>query len=222
MSGSATLREGLWSGNPGLVQLLGLCPLLAVSNTVVNALGLGLATLITIVMTNSVVALTRPLLAREIRIPIFVLVIAGTVTAVDRIMAAYWFELHANLGIFVPLIITNCMILGRAEAFASRNSLPAAALDGFARGLGFMAALLALGALRELVGRGTLLSDAGTLLGPAAEGTVIRLAPADWQFLVAMLPPGAFIGLGLLVALHRWIDLRRRRRAQPEPAPATT
>jgi len=208
MSVRSQLNAGIWSDNPGLVQLLGLCPLLAVSNTVVNALGLALATLFTIVMTNSTVALTRPLLAREIRIPIFVLVIAGTVTAVDRVMAAYWFELHRELGIFVPLIITNCMILGRAEVFASRNPLPAAALDGLTRGLGFMAALLALGGLRELIGHGTLLRGADTLFGPGAAGATIRLAPADWQFLVAMLPPGAFIGLGLLVALHRWLSLR--------------
>lgn len=194
------LEYGLLTGNVGLVQLLGLCPLLAVSNNAVNALGLGLATLLALTATNIIVAALRRLTGRDVRIPAFVMIIAAVVTSIELGMRALLPGLYAVLGIFVPLIVTNCAILGRAEAFASRNAPARAALDGFASGMGFLLVLLALGGLRELFGTGTLFAGSGALLGlPALELTIV----ADYRgFLPAVLPPGAFIGLALLIALH--------------------
>ncbi len=205
--------EGLWRNNPGLVQLLGLCPLLAVSNSVVNALGLGLATLFTLLLSNGLVSLTRRWLLQEIRIPAFVLIIASTVTVLELLMHAFFHELYGILGIFIPLIVTNCTIMARAEAFASRNALLPALADGLATGLGFLAVLLVLGGLRELLGHGTLLADAHLLFGEGVDLT-LHLLPGYRGFLLAVLPMGAFMGLGLLVALHRWLDRRWQQRQQ--------
>ncbi len=215
-------REGLWSNNPGLVQLLGLCPLLAVSNTVVNALGLGLATILVLMLSNTTVSLIRHGVRREIRIPVFVLVIASFVTVVELSMNAWFHELFLILGIFIPLIVTNCAILGRAEAYASRNPPGLAALDGLMMGLGFAGVLVALGAFREVLGQGTLFSQAELLLGSAASGLELTVIPGYDGFLLAALPPGAFIGLGLLLALKNLIDQRRpgtHTMAQPAEAP---
>ncbi|MBA1147054.1 electron transport complex subunit E [Ectothiorhodospiraceae bacterium WFHF3C12] len=208
-------REGLWTNNAGLVQLLGLCPLLAVSATVVNALGLGLATLLTLVASNLTVSLIRNWVRPEIRIPVFVLIIASFVTAVELVMNAFFHQLYLILGIFIPLIVTNCTILGRAEAFASRTTPGRAAADGLAMGLGFMGVLVALGALREVLGQGTLLADAHLMLGDWGRQLTVEIIPHYQGFLLAMLPPGAFIGLGLLLALKNVIDrrLEDRRRA---------
>jgi electron transport complex protein RnfE len=195
------LRDGLLGRNPGLVQLLGLCPLLAVSNTVANALGLGVATLGVLVSSNLVAALAGPWLPREVRLAVFVLVIASAVTAVELSMAAWWPGLHASLGIFLPLIVTNCLVLARAESFASRESPARALLDGLAMGGGFLLALLALGAVRELLGRGSLGSGLDLLLGPAFAGTGWQLFPESRGLLIALLPPGAFVLLGLMLAL---------------------
>lgn len=204
------IEYGLWSGNVGLVQLLGLCPLLAVSNNAVNALALGLATLLALVCTNSAISLLRRLTQREIRIPAFVMIIAAVVTSIELAMHAYLPELHQVLGIFLPLIVTNCAIMGRAEAFAARNPVGRAALDGAAAGTGFLAVLLLLGALRELVGNGTLFAGAGVLLGwPALELTVIE---GYRGFLLAILPPGAFVLLALLVAARNHLVARHARR----------
>lgn len=205
------LEYGLVSGNVGLVQLLGLCPLLAVSNNAVNALGLGLATVIALTATNTIVASIRRLTDRDVRIPAFVMVIASVVTSIELGMRAWLPDLYVVLGIFVPLIVTNCAIMGRAEAFASRNDPARAALDGFAAGLGFLAVLLALGVIRELFGAGTLFAGSGGLLGlPGLETTVV----AGYRgFLLAILPPGAFISLALLIALRNRLQARR-------PAPA--
>jgi electron transport complex protein RnfE len=194
------LRDGAWRQNTGLVVLLGLCPLLAVTGTVVNALGLGLATMVTLMATNLTVSLLRGVLRPEIRIPAFVLVIASVVTVVELTMQAYWYDLYQVLGIFIPLIVTNCAIIGRAEAFAARHAPLPALVDGFATGLGFLFALLALGVLRELVGHGSLLRDAQLMFGSMGEAMSLQLVPGYRGFLLAMLPPGAFIGLGLLVA----------------------
>jgi electron transport complex protein RnfE len=208
-------REGLWSNNAGLVQLLGLCPLLAVSATVVNALGLGLATLLTLVASNFTVSLIRNRVRPEIRIPVFVLIIASFVTAVELVMNAFFHQLYLILGIFIPLIVTNCAILGRAEAFASRTTPGRAMADGFAMGLGFMGVLVALGAMREVLGQGTLLADAHLMFGEWGRRLTIELVPDYDGFLLAALPPGAFIGLGLLLALKNVIDRRmdQRRRS---------
>jgi len=204
-------RDGVWHNNAGLVQLLGLCPLLAVSNTVVNALGLGLATMLVLVTTNTIVSTTRAALRPEIRIPVFVLVIASSVTAVELVMNAFFHDLYRTLGIFIPLIVTNCAIIGRAEAFASRQDPGRSALDGLATGLGFAAVLVVLGAMREALGQGTLFANMGLLLGPTGRHLELTLIPNYPGFLLAVLPPGAFLGLGLLVALKNHLENRRAR-----------
>jgi len=207
--------DGLWNNNPGLVQLLGLCPLLAVTTSTVNGLGMGVATTAVLTGSNLIVAAIRGLVKAEIRIPVFVLVIAALVTAVELAMNAWFHELYRVLGIFIPLIVTNCMIIGRAEAFASRNRPLLAVVDGLMMGAGFTAVLVVLGSAREILGQGTLLSGAHMMFGGGADLTV---HVADGGFLLALLPPGAFIGLGLLVALKNAID---RRMASTEGAAAT-
>jgi electron transport complex protein RnfE len=209
----AILRDGLLDRNPGLVQLLGLCPLLAVSNSLANALGLGLATLGVLVASNVVAALTGPRLPREVRLAVFVLVIAAAVTALELVMAAWWPGLHASLGIFLPLIITNCLVLARAESFASRQSLPNALLDGLAMGAGFLIALSTLGALRELLGHGSLGAGLELVFGPAFAGAGWQVFPESRGLLLALLPPGAFVLLGLLLALGNARSAARRRAA---------
>ena len=205
--------DGLWRNNPGLVQLLGLCPLLAVSSTVVNALGLGLATMLTLIASNASVSLIRNVVRPEVRIPVFVLVIASIVTAIQLVMNAYFHGLYLVLGIFIPLIVTNCNILGRAEAFASKNRVLPAMTDGLMMGLGFLAVLVVLGAIREVIGSGTLFSQAHLMFGEWGRGLEITVLPHYRGFLLAILPPGAFLGLGLLLALKNIIDRRLQRRA---------
>ena len=212
--------DGLWHQNTGLVVLLGLCPLLAVSNTVINALGLGLATLLTLTISNVCVSLARPLLRPEIRIPAYVVIIASVVTVIQLLMQAWFHDLYRILGIFIPLIVTNCAIIGRAEAFAARNRPLAAAADGLATGLGFCLALLALGALRELLGFGTLLRQAELMLGSWASALELVLISDYSGFLLALLPAGAFIALGLLVAARNWLDARLQARPQAEAEPS--
>lgn len=207
-------REGLWSNNPALVQLLGLCPLLAVSATVVNALGLALATLLVLVGASTTISLIRHQVPSAVRLPAFVMVIAAFVTCAELLMAAFAYSLYQILGIFIPLIVTNCAILGRADAFASRQPVLPAAIDGLMMGLGFGAVLVLMGAIRELVGQGTLFSDMALLFGPVAAHWQITLV-ADYQFLFFILPPGAFFVAGLLIALKNVLDQRRAARAQP-------
>ena len=207
-------REGLWSNNPALVQLLGLCPLLAVSATVVNALGLALATLLVLVGASTTISLIRHQVPSAVRLPAFVMVIAAFVTCAELLMAAFAYSLYQILGIFIPLIVTNCAILGRADAFASRQPVLPAAVDGLMMGLGFGAVLVLMGAIRELVGQGTLFSDMALLFGPVAAHWQITLV-ADYQFLFFILPPGAFFVAGLLIALKNVLDQRRAARAQP-------
>ncbi len=202
--------SGLWTNNVALVQLLGLCPLLAVTGTLINGLGLGIATLITLVLSNSIVSLIRPWLKSEIRIPIFVLIIASIVTTIELIMNAWFHELYLVLGIFIPLIVTNCAIIARAEAFASKNNLADSALDGFMMGLGFALVLVLLGGLRELIGFGTLFANAQLMFGEVGHSMTITFGENYGGFLLAVLPPGAFIGLGLLIALKNIIDKRQQ------------
>ena len=205
-------RDGLWKNNPGFVQLLGLCPLLAVSNSFINALGLGLATIFVLVTSNVVISAIRNWVQPQVRIPVFVMVIAATVTAIELIMQAQLYELYKVLGIFIPLITTNCIIMGRAEAFAAKNNLPKAFADGVAQGVGFSVALLLLGAMREILGQGTLLRDAHLLFGDVARDWTIVFVQNYGGFLLAILPPGAFLGLGLLIALKNDIDRRLAQR----------
>jgi electron transport complex protein RnfE len=203
------IREGLWKNNPALVQLLGLCPLLAVSNTVINGLGLGLATILTLVASNGLVSLLRKHIPDEARLPVFVLIIASIVTIIELSMNAWFHELYLILGIFIPLIVTNCAITGRAEAFASRNPIGPALVDGLMMGIGFTAVLVLLGGMREVIGLGTLFSEAHLMFGEAARNLTITVFEDYRGFLLALLPPGAFIGLGLIIALKNVIDARQ-------------
>ncbi|WP_194755328.1 electron transport complex subunit E [Aliidiomarina indica] len=210
-------KNGLWENNPALVQLLGLCPLLAVTGTVTNALGLGIATMLVLIGSNVTVSLVRNFVPKEIRIPVFVIVIATFVTLVELLMNAFTYGLYMALGIFIPLIVTNCAIIGRAEAYASKNPWPQAAFDGFMMGLGFACVLVVLGAMRELLGQGTLFDGAEMLLGEWARDLRIQLVQFDYPLLLAILPPGAFLGMGFLIAGKNWLDGRRLQKAQQSP-----
>ncbi|PSH15584.1 electron transport complex subunit RsxE [Yersinia pseudotuberculosis] len=206
------LAQGLWKNNSALVQLLGLCPLLAVSSTATNALGLGLATTLVLVCTNTAVSALRRWVPSEIRIPIYVMIIASVVSTVQMLINAYAFGLYQSLGIFIPLIVTNCIVIGRAEAYAAKNPVGLSALDGFAMGMGATCALFVLGALREILGNGTIFDGADMLLGSWATVLRIDILHLDTPFLLAMLPPGAFIGLGLLLAGKYVIDEKMKVR----------
>lgn len=193
-----------------MVQMLGLCPLLAVSNTAINALGMGLATMMVLLVTNALVSLIRPITHKEIRIPLFVLLIASVVTALEMVMNAFFHELYLSLGIFIPLIVTNCVIMARAEAFASKNSLPRALKDGFFVALGFAWVLLLIGVMREVIGQGTLFSGAHLLFGAWGQHIEITFIKDYSGFLIAILPPGAFFALGLLVAWKNHVDMKAK------------
>lgn len=204
----AQFLDGLWKNNPGLVQLLGLCPLLAVTSTFVNGLGLGLATLTVLTMSNVLVAASRRWLRSDIRIPMYVLIIASLVTCIELIFKAWFPALDRSLGIFIPLIVTNCAIVARAELFASRNSIGSSFLDGLAMGSGFALLLCTLGFVRELIGQGSIFARLDLLLG-GRELPGLQLF--DGGFLLALLPPGAFFALGLAVAAKNAIDQRRKK-----------
>ncbi|VEB98227.1 Electron transport complex protein rnfE [Cedecea lapagei] len=212
------LINGLWKNNSALVQLLGLCPLLAVTSTATNALGLGLATTLVLTLTNGTISALRRWVPAEIRIPVYVLIIASVVSIVQMLINAYAFGLYQSLGIFIPLIVTNCIVVGRAEAYAAKASVPYAALDGFATGLGATSAMFVLGSLREIIGNGTLFDGADGLLGNWAKALRIEVFHTDTPFLLAMLPPGAFIGLGMLLAIKYLIDEKMKARRARESA----
>lgn len=210
--------DGLWHNNQALVALLGLCPLLAVTSTLINGLGLGLATTMVLLLSNLSVSAIRHWVRAEVRLPVFVLIIASFVTAVELVMNAYFHDLHKVLGIFIPLIVTNCAIIGRAEAFASRNPLGASAVDALSIGAGFTLALAVLGGMRELIGQGTLFDGADLMFGEAAAHWKLSLGDDFQGMLLAILPPGAFLGLGFLIALKNVID---KRLSKPAVAPDT-
>jgi len=206
--------NGLWKNNPALVQLLGLCPLLAVSGSVVNAIGLGLATTMVLVLSNASVSLVRNVVSDTVRLPTFVMIIASAVTCIELLMQAFAYELFQILGIFLPLITTNCVILGRADSFAAKNPLGASVYDGLFMGLGFAGVLVLLGGLRELTGTGALFANMDLLFGAHAAHWKIVLFDDYQPVLLALLPPGAFIFTGLLIALKNLIDnLIQRREA---------
>jgi electron transport complex protein RnfE len=215
------LKSGIWTDNPGLVQLLGLCPLLAVTTTFVNGLGLGLATVFVLTLSNVLVSATRRWIRPEIRIPMYVLIIASLVTAIELIFLAYFPALGRSLGIFIPLIVTNCAIVARAEVFASRNPVADSFLDGIVMGSGFALLLCAIGFFRELIGHGSILSRLDMLFGgEQMNGLVLT----DGGFLLAILPPGAFISLALFIAGKNAYDRRRhkaRRGTSLRPAKPT-
>ncbi|CAI1139118.1 electron transport complex subunit E [Serratia fonticola] len=204
--------QGLWKNNSALVQLLGLCPLLAVTSTATNALGLGLATTLVLTITNGSISALRRWIPSEVRIPIYVMIIAAAVSIVQMLINAYAFGLYQSLGIFIPLIVTNCIVVGRAEAVAARKPVRLALIDGMAIGLGATSAMFVLGSLRELIGNGTLFDGADLLLGSWAKVLRIEIVHFDTPFLLAMLPPGAFIGLGLMLATKYLIDEKMKAR----------
>ncbi|UTW13911.1 electron transport complex subunit E [Marinobacterium rhizophilum] len=212
--------DGLWHNNPALVQLLGLCPLLAVTGTVVNAIGLGIASTLVLTGSNLTVSLFRHFVPDSVRLPIFVMIIASFVTSIELLMQAFTYELYQILGIFIPLIVTNCAIMGRADAFACKNPVGASVLDGLMMGLGFTLVLMILGAMREVLGLGTLFADMQLLFGPMAESWKITLIGDYSGFLFAILPPGAFVGMGLLIAVKNIVDakLEERRKARKPKA----
>lgn len=204
--------NGLWKNNPAIVQLLGLCPLLAVTGSVVNALGLGIATTLVLLCSNTAVSLIRNIVSDAVRLPAFVMIIAAAVTCIELLMQAFAYELYEILGIFLPLITTNCVILGRADGYASRNSVLPAMADGLMMGLGFGIVLVLLGGLRELLGTGALFANMDLLFGPAAADWKLVLVKDYQAFLLAVLPPGAFIFTGLIIAGKNLIDAGIKKR----------
>ena len=207
-------KDGLWDNNIVFAQALGLCPLLAVTGTASNGLGMGLATTAVMIVSGALISMLRGIITPQVRIPVFVLIIAVLVTLVDLSMNAWVHDLHKVLGLFIPLIVTNCAILGRAESFASRNSMLPALVDGLMMGLGFTLALVVLGATRELLGSGTLFANAALLLGSWASFMEMVLIPDYKGFLLIILPPGGFIVLGFLLAGKRLLDRALERRKQ--------
>jgi electron transport complex protein RnfE len=219
LSNGEIIKNGLWNNNPALVQMLGLCPLLAVSGSVVNALGLGLATALVLACSNLAVSLIRNAVSDAIRLPAFVMIIASFTTCTELLMKAFTFELYQIMGIFIPLIVTNCVILGRADAFAAKNKPLPAVLDGLMMGLGFGCVLVAIGIIREVLGTGSVFGNMQLLLGPmAADWTISVLGDNYRGFLLAVLPPGAFIVTGLLIAAKSMIDTEVERRAKARRA----
>lgn len=214
---SEFIKTRLLDNNAALVQMLGLCPLLAVSNTAINALGMGLATIAVVVVTNFLVSLIRPITQKEIRIPLFVLLIASVVTTLEMMMNAYFHQLYLTLGIFIPLIVTNCLIMARAEAFASKNAWLISIKDGFFVGLGFALVMFVIGIMREVIGQGTLFSQAHLLFGEWGHYFELTLIPSYDGFLIAILPPGAFFALAILVAIKNKRDLKTAASHKNQP-----
>lgn len=200
--------NGLWKQNTGVVQLLGMCPILAVSSSVVNGVSLGIATAIVMALSGATISPIRSAVPNEARIPVFILIIAVLVTVIQFAMNAYMHALYLVLGIFIPLIVTNCIVLARIEAFASKQPPLQSGADGFAMGLGLTAVLAVLGGIRELFGHGTLLSGIDMVFGASAKSLVITVVPNYHGFLLAILPPGAFVTLGLLIAGKNYMTLR--------------
>lgn len=214
--------NGVWKQNTGVVQLLGLCPILAVSSSVVNGVSLGLATSLVMALSGAAIAPIRTIVPNEARIPVFILIIAVLVTVIQYLMNAYMYSLYIVLGIFIPLIVTNCIVLARIEAFAAKNPPMQSAIDGLAMGLGLTAVLAVLGGVREIFGHGTLLSGIDMALGESAKSLVITVVPDYHGFLLAILPPGAFITLGMLIATKNWLNLRAEARARTEASTVKT
>jgi electron transport complex protein RnfE len=215
-------KDGLWKKNPGIVQLLGMCPLLAVTNTTVNALGLGLATIVVLTLSNLFVSLIRNLIIKEIRIMVYVIITASMVSSVQMLMEAFTPELYETLGLYIALIATNCIIIARAEMFATNENVFYSTLDGIANGLGFTLVLIVIGMCREFIGNGTLFGNMDTLFGEIGQDFEIRVFNQDKGFLISILPPGAFIALGLLVCIKNFIDKKYQRRKSFKSRQANT
>lgn len=209
---------GIWENNIALVQLLGLCPVMAVTTSATNGLGMGIATTAVLIISSVLVSLLRHTIPAEVRNPVMIAIIAGTVTLVDLAMNAWMHELYKVLGLFIALIVTNCAILGRTEAFAMKQSPVASLVDAVGMGLGFTWALVLLGAAREVLGNGTLFAHASSLLGPQFEWLELTLFEMDGGVLLAILPPGGFIVLGIMIALKRVIDERVSKPEEAQPS----
>lgn len=203
--------QGLWKNNPGLVQILGMCPMMAISNSMVNALGLAMATMLTMTVSNGLSSALRHWVRPEVRLPVFVMVVASVVTIIELWMNAYFNTLYHVLGIFLPLIVTNCIVIARVEGFAARNPILPSLYDGFIMGAGFGLVLVTLGFIRELLGSGTILANAAQLFGPMATNWTITVLPEQAHFLLAILPPGAFMALAVLIAIKQGLEQRRAR-----------
>jgi len=208
--------NGLWKNNTALVQVLGLCPLLAMSSNVVNSVGMGLATIFVLIISNICVSAIRNIVSDAIRLPVFVMIIAAVVTVIQLLMQAYTFELYQVLGVFLPLITTNCIILGRAESFACKNKIFPAAVDGFMMGIGYSLVMFLLGFFRELFGTGNVFADMHLLFGPMAKDWIMTPFTNYPQFLYIVLPPGAFIFMGFFIALKKFVDAQiEARKVKP-------
>jgi electron transport complex protein RnfE len=205
--------NALWKQNPGVVQLLGLCPTLAVTTTAANGISLGLATALVMAASNGAVSPVRKLVPSEIRVPVFILIIAALVSIIDMSINAFAHPLHKVLGIFIPLIVVNCIVLARVESFAAKNTFVPSILDGFMMGIGLTLVLGLLGGMREVIGKGTLFSGLDLVFGPEAKHFVLTVIPDYHGFLLAVLPPGAFLGLGTLIALRNWAEVRNAKKA---------
>jgi len=203
------IKDGLWKQNAGLVQLLGLCPTLAVTVNITNGVALGVATIFVMMLSNISISPIRNYVPESARVPIFILVIAGLVTIVDLSINALSKPLYDALGIFIPLIVTNCIVLARVEAFASKNSTLPSLYDGFFMGLGLTFVLIILGAVREIVGNGTLFQNVHFLIGDKYEFLTIQLFDSSNGFLLAALPPGAFIALSALILFLNLVNQKR-------------
>jgi Na+-translocating ferredoxin:NAD+ oxidoreductase subunit E len=202
-------RDGLWNNNIVFAQTLGMCPTMAVTSTATNGLGMGLATTAVMVASNMLISSIRHAVSEEVRIPVYIVIIATLVTLVDVSINAWAHDLYKVLGLYIALIVANCAVLGRAEAFAAKNQILPSGMDGLMMGLGFTFALTTIGAVREILGAGTLFADAHLLLGPAFSFMEMKLIPDYKGFLLMILPPGGFLALGFLIAAKRVIDRRR-------------
>ena len=208
------VRDGLWDNNGVFSMLLGMCPTMAMTTSATNGFGMGVATAVVMAASSLLVAAFRRRITQEVRIPVFILIVAAMVTLVDLAMNAWMHELYKVLGLFIPLIVSNCLPLARLEAFAAKEPVVPAFLDGLFMGIGFTIALTAIGAVREIVGSGTLFADASLLLGPSFKFMEMRLLPADMGVLMMILPPGGFLVTGLLVVAKRLLDLRAGKEIQ--------
>lgn len=213
------IKDGLWRENVVFAQMLAMCPVMAVTTSGTNGLGMGLATTAVLVVSNILVSAIRATVSSQVRIPVFVVLIASLVTVVDMVMNAYLHDLYKVLGLFIALIVVNCAILGRAEAYACKNGVFHSAVDGIAMGLGFTFALTLMGLIRELLGSGTLFAQASLMFGPALAFLEAKPLPGYGGMLLMILPPGGFAILGLLLAAKRVIEQRHAARAAATPAP---
>lgn len=208
------VRDGLWDNNGVFSMLLGMCPAMAMTTSATNGFGMGLATAAVMAASSLLVATFRNHISQEVRIPVFILIVATMVTLVDLAMNAWMHELYKVLGLFIPLIVSNCLPLARLEAFAAKAPIVPAFVDGLCMGLGFTIALTTIGSVREIIGSGTLFADASLLLGPSFKFMELRLLPASMGVLMMILPPGGFLVTGLMVVGKRLLDLRAGKEIQ--------